>query len=59
MLIASRISETSTERDNATAVLRLSAVPQQRVNEGQISAIVDVLGSLLAVLRDADSRDKA
>ncbi|MDI6105696.1 recombinase family protein [Actinoplanes sp. NEAU-A12] len=59
VLIASWISEISSERDNATAALRLSAAPPQRLNEGQITAIVDGLGSLLAVLRAADPRDKA
>ncbi|MBO3736548.1 hypothetical protein [Actinoplanes flavus] len=58
-LIASWISETSAERDNATAALRLSEAPPQQINEGQTAAIVDGLGSLLTVLRDADPRDKA
>ncbi|GID97671.1 hypothetical protein Adi01nite_70830 [Amorphoplanes digitatis] len=39
--------------------LRMSAAPPQRRNEDQIAAIVDGLGSLLGVLREADPRDKA
>ena len=58
-LIVFWISETSTERDNTTAALRASAAPPRRLTEGQITAIVAGPGSLLAVLRDADPRDRA
>ncbi|WP_071803068.1 zinc ribbon domain-containing protein [Couchioplanes caeruleus] len=58
-LIAGWISETSAVQAAATAALRASATPPQRLNEDQISAIVEGLGSLLGVLREADPRDKA
>jgi hypothetical protein len=58
-LVAGWIRETSTIRTTAVAALRQSAAPPQRPNEDQIAAVVDGLGSLLAVLREADPRDKA
>lgn len=58
-LIAGWIRETSTIRATASAALTVSAAPPQRLNEDQIAAIVDGLGSLLGVLREADPRDKA
>jgi site-specific DNA recombinase len=58
-LVAGWISETSAIRTAAAARLGLSAAPPQRLNEDQIAAIVDGLGSLLAILREAEPRDKA
>ncbi|MEV4709309.1 recombinase zinc beta ribbon domain-containing protein [Actinoplanes sp. NPDC049316] len=58
-LIASWIREASTVRVTAEAALRVSEAPPQRLNDDQIAAIVDGLGSLLTVLRGADPRDKA
>ncbi|HEX8344406.1 MAG TPA: recombinase family protein [Actinoplanes sp.] len=58
-LVAGWIRETSTVRATAAAALRLSTAPPQRLNDVQIGAIVEGLGSLLEVLRGADPRDKA
>jgi hypothetical protein len=58
-LIAGWISETSAKRETAAAALRVSAVPPQRLNENQTAAIVDGLGGLATVLREAEPRDKA
>ena len=45
--------------NRSAARLGLNAAPPQRLNEDQIAAIVNGLGSLLAILREADPRDKA
>ncbi|MFG1610750.1 recombinase family protein [Actinoplanes sp. NPDC049265] len=58
-LILGWIREASTVRGTAEAALRTSAIPPQRLNDDQIAVIVNGLGSLLGVLREADPRDKA
>jgi site-specific DNA recombinase len=58
-LIAGWIREASKLKANAEAALRLNAAPPQRLNDDQFAALVDGLGGLLGVLREADPRDKA
>jgi site-specific DNA recombinase len=58
-LIAGWISETSAIRTATLARIGIAAGPPQRLNEDQLAAIVDGLGTLLGILRTADPRDKA
>jgi hypothetical protein len=59
VLIAGWIRETSAIRAAAAATARVTAEPPRRLNEDQIAAIVDGLGGLLDILREADPRDRA
>jgi len=59
VLVAGWITETSAIRATTLARIGIAASPPQRLNEDQIAAIVDGLGTLLGILRAADPRDKA
>ncbi|HZO65990.1 MAG TPA: recombinase family protein [Kribbellaceae bacterium] len=59
VLVAGWITETTAIRATTLARIGIAAGPPQRLNEDQIAAIVDGLGTLLGILRAADPRDKA
>jgi hypothetical protein len=58
-LIAGWISEATAIKKSAQARLGLTEAPPQRMTADQLDAIADAFRDLLALLRDADPRDKA
>jgi site-specific DNA recombinase len=58
-LIAGWIKETTAIKAAAETRLGVQPARSERMTEEQIAAVVEAFGGLLALLRDADPRDKA
>ena len=58
-LIAGWIKETTAIKSATQARLSLTTTPPQRMSEDQIAEIVEALGGLMTLLKQADLRDRA